>query len=259
VESSIDRLLRRSGRSSRLTDALDGAGIRLAGGEFVILTGALALLGVAVGLAIFGWWGALVFGVFFLLIPRLIVAQKREKRRSLFSDQMEGILQLLSGSLRAGYGILQAIGTVASEAPSPAKEEFGRVMVETRVGRDLGESLVALAGRMGNEDFRWVAQAIEIQRSVGGDLAEILDTIAQTIRERSQIRRQVQALSAEGRISSYILIALPFIITGFLIAVAPQFLEPLVETTPGRVAVVAASVLMIIGIVWIRRLVRIKF
>ena len=130
---------------------------------------------------------------------------------------------------------------------------------EFRVGRDLGESLRALADRMDNEDFRWVTQAIDIQRSVGGDLAEILDTVATTIRERNQIRRQVKALSAEGRISSYVLIALPFVVSTFLVLVAPEFLTPLVDTIAGRIALAGAVILLVIGIVWIRRLVKIVF
>jgi tight adherence protein B len=259
AQRGIEVALSRFGRSSSLNALLDSAGVKLAAGEFIILAGAAGLVGVAIGLALFGLIGAGVIGVIALVMPRLIVAHLREKRRTGFGDQLESTLQLLAGSLRAGYGLLQSIATVASEAPSPTKEEFGRVMVETRVGRDLGDSLRALADRMKTDDFGWVTQAIDIQRSVGGDLAEILDTVAQTIRERNQIRRQIRALSAEGRFSAYILIGLPFLVTSFLLLVIPDFLRPLVETTPGRVAVVVAVVLLGVGVVWIRRLIKIVF
>jgi tight adherence protein B len=208
---------------------------------------------------LFGWIGVVVLGTLALAAPFLFLAHRREKRRSGFEDQMEGALQLMSGSLRAGYGLLQAINTVAAEAPVPIRDEFARVMIEIRVGRDLGEALAAMAERMKNEDFRWVAQAIEIQRTVGGDLSEILDTVAGTIRERNQIRRQVKALSAEGRISAYVLIALPFVIATFLVLVAPDFLTPLFESVAGRIALGVSIALLLIGIVWIRRLVNIKF
>jgi tight adherence protein B len=259
AQSAADSVLQTGNRRSTLNAALESAGINLAPGEFVVLSASAAIVGVAIGLALFGWVGALLFGAFALIAPRVVVAQRREKRRLQFADQLEGTLQLIAGSLRAGYGLMQAVSTVANEAPSPSNEEFGRIIVETRLGRDLADALHALADRMENQDFRWVAQAIDIQRSVGGDLSSILDTVGETIRERNQIRRQIRALSAEGRISSYVLIALPFVITFFLLAVAPDFLTPLVDTLAGRIAIGVASVLMVIGIIWIRRLVRLVF
>ena len=94
---------------------------------------------------------------------------------------------------------------------------------------------------------------------MGGDLAQVLDTVSQTIRERNQIRRQVKALSAEGRFSAYILIALPFLIAGFMLLAVPDYLAPLVHTTAGKIALGAGAVLMVIGVIWIRRLVRLWF
>jgi tight adherence protein B len=251
--------LRRGGRQSSLSRALDSAGLRLTAGELVVLSVSAGLVGMAVGALAFRLIGALVLGVVGLVIPRLVVAQRQQKRRQAFGDQLDGTLQLLAGSLRAGYGLLQAANTVAAEAPPPTSEEFGRIMVETRLGRDLAESLTALADRMDSQDFRWVAQAIDIQRTVGGDLAQILDTVGQTIRERNEIRRHIKALSAEGRISAYILIAVPFLVSFFISILAPDFLTPLVTTLFGKIAVVLGAVLMLIGIIWIRRLVRLKY
>jgi tight adherence protein B len=259
AERAAERALSRGGRQSPLSRSLDSAGIGLAAGEFVVLSVSAAIIGFAVGLAIFGLLGAFLLGILAGVIPRLVVAHRKEKRKTDFADQLEGTLQLVAGSLRAGYGLLQALNTVANESASPTKEEFQRVMVETRLGRDLIESLHAMADRFDNQDFRWIVQAIDIQRSVGGDLAAILDTVAQTIRERNQIRRQIRALSAEGRISAYILIALPFLIASFILIVAPDFLRPLVDTVPGRIAVGVAAVLMATGIIWIRRLIRLVF
>ena len=193
------------------------------------------------------------------MIPRLLVNRSRRKRREAFAAQLDGTLQLLAGSLRAGYGLLQAVNNIAAEAAAPTGQEFGRIVVETRLGRDLVESLTVLAQRMDSPDFRWVTQAIEIQRSVGGDLSQILDTVGQTIRERNQIRRQISALSAEGRISSYILIAIPFFLAVFILVMAPEFIAPLWTTTSGLVAIAVGAVLMLVGIAWIRRLVRLRF
>jgi tight adherence protein B len=151
------------------------------------------------------------------------------------------------------------MSTVATEAPSPTSDEFGRVVIETRVGRDLTTALRGVADRMRNDDLAWVTDAIAIQQEVGGNLAEVLDAVGATIRDRNQIRRQVQALSAEGRISAVILIALPFGIAGIISLVNPGYLEALFETTIGKVLVAVGAVLMVTGIVWIRRIVKIVF
>ena len=259
AKGAADAALRRGGRQSSLTRALDSAGVRLGAGELVVLSVSAGIVGLAVGALLLRLPGALVLGALGLVVPRMVVANMQQKRRQAFAEQLDGTLQLLAGSLRAGYGLLQSVNTAAAEAPLPTGEEFGRIMVETRLGRDLVDSLTALAERMDSQDFRWVAQAIDIQRSVGGDLAQILDTVSQTIRERNQIRRQVKGLSAEGRISAYILIAIPFLITAFILIVSPDFLAPLVQTLPGKIAVAVGALLMVVGIVWIRRLVRLRF
>lgn len=251
--------LRRGGRGSGLTRALDSAGLRLGAGELVVLSVSAGIIGLAVGVLLLGWLGALLLALLGLAIPRLMVAHLQQKRRRAFADQLDGTVQLLAGSLRAGYGLLQSVGTVSIEADDPVREEFGRIMVETRLGRDLVDSLTALAERMDSRDFRWVAQAIDIQRAVGGDLAQVLDTVSQTIRERNQIRRQVKALSAEGRASAYILVALPFVVAGFIMFINPGFLAPLVQTPAGRIGVAAGALLMILGWVWIRRVIRLRF
>ena len=108
----------------------------------------------------------------------------------------------MAGSLRAGHSLLRAVDSVASEADAPTSEEFARIVNETRVGRDLNDALDEVAERMGSDDFTWVAQAIAIHREVGGNLAEVLDAVGHTIRERNAIRRQVKALAAEGKLSA---------------------------------------------------------
>ena len=202
--------LSRAGRRPALSRSLDAARVHLTAGEFVVLTVCAGLVGLAVGALLFHLPGALILGTLGVVLPRLAVLHLQQKRRTAFAEQLDGTLQLLAGSLRAGYGLLQSVNTVAAEAAAPTAEEFDRIIVETRLGRDLVDSLTAMADRMDSEDSRWVAEAIDIQRSVGGDLAQVLDTVSQTIRERNQIRRQVRALSADGRFSAYIMIALPF-------------------------------------------------
>ena len=194
-----------------------------------------------------------------VVVPRLWLTRAAENRRGAFADQLEGNLQLIAGSLRAGYGLSQSVATVADEAPSPSKEEFGRIVIETRLGRDLPDSLRATALRMKNEDFGWVADAIAIQQEVGGNLAEILDAVSGTIRDRNNIRRQVQALSAEGRMSAVVLIALPIVLAIAISVVNPGYLDVLFDRPVGRVLLGVGVVLMTMGVVWIRRLVRTVF
>jgi tight adherence protein B len=254
-----DRLLRRGTGRSRINELLEAAGSELAPGEFLVITISGVLAGAIIGFPLFGLAGGFLLSVLGLTVPWLVMVRQSDKRRDDFGDQLEGTLQLMAGSLRAGYGLMQAVNTVALEAPSPTSDEFNRIVVETRLGRDLVDSLHAMAGRVGSDDFRWVAQAIDIQRSVGGDLARTLDNVAETIRDRNQIRRQIRALSAEGRISAYVLISLPIIITGAILVLAPGFLDPLTGTTAGRVSLLVGGVLLVLGVLWIRRIIRLVF
>jgi tight adherence protein B len=145
---------------------------------------------------------------------------------------------------------------VGQEAESPTAEEFRRLTIETRLGRDQVEALAGLADRVGGEDFRWVVQAVEIQRDVGGDLAEVLDTVASTIRDRTRIRRQVSALSAEGRMSAWVLMLMPFGLVGIMFVTNPTYLSPLFDTGIGHKLLVVAAALLVAGGLWLRRIVK---
>jgi tight adherence protein B len=248
-----------SARRRGIDAALDAAGIAISSGEYLTLVTFATLAGLALGIMLDSPLLGLLLMIAAILLPRAVVSRSAGKRRAAFADQLEGTLQLISGSMRAGYGLVSAMSTVATEAPSPTSDEFGRVVIETRVGRDLTTALRGVADRMRNDDLAWVTDAIAIQQEVGGNLAEVLDAVGATIRDRNQIRRQVQALSAEGRISAVILIALPFGIAGIISLVNPGYLEALFETTIGKVLVAVGAVLMVTGIVWIRRIVKIVF
>ena len=152
------------------------------------------------------------------------------RRQAAFADQLDDSLQLMASSLRAGHSLLRAVDAVSQDAASPTAEEFARIVNETRVGRDLSDSLDEVAERMGSDDFTWVAQAIAIHREVGGNLAEVLDAVGHTIRERNAIRRQVKALSAEGKLSAIVLGALPFAIIGFIAMTNPRYLHKFTES-----------------------------
>ena len=257
--SFAERTLEGGGRRRKLTDGLENAGIVLRPGEFLVLAvtssfvtfaAAFLLFGPIVGLVLAG----LVAGGFWFSLSFLA-----QRRRNRFGDQLPDTLQLLSGSLRAGYGILQAIDAVARESEKPTGEEFGRIVIETRLGRNPSEALHALASRMANDDFEWVVQAMDIHREVGGDLTEVLDTVAGTIRQRAQLRRQVKALSAEGRLSAWILFLLPIVMFAAFKVINPDYMNELTASTAGWIMLAGAGLLMALGGLWLKKLVKLEF
>ncbi len=239
--------------------ALDRAGVALRPGEFVVVSATVVVVGVTAGLVVGGTFAAVALGSVAAAAPRTTLRTLAERRRRAFSDQLEGTLQTVAGSLRSGYGLVQAMSTVAEESPSPTSDEFNRVVVESRLGRSIEESLAAMAERLENEDLGWVVEAIEIQHEVGGNLAEVLDTVTNTIRERNQLRRQVKALSAEGKISAVILLALPLVIAFFIAVISPDYLSELTSTGVGRIMIAVAAVLMLAGAAWIKKIIRVEF
>lgn len=237
---------------------LDQAGWPLRSTEFMLFH----VLGFAAGALLgFGLFQSPLVGIMLSVLgvaaPRLALAQRMAKRQSEFLEQLPDTLQLLAGSLQAGYGFLQAIDTVAREANPPTSTEFARVLSEARLGMPLEDALDAMADRVGGEDFKWVVLAINIQRQVGGNLAALLTTVSNTLREREMVRRQIKVLSAEGRLSAVILVALPFVLVGYLSIVNPGYMSQLTGSTAGKISIVISLVLIGIGVVWMRKIIRI--
>ena len=255
----IDATPKPKGFDEKLEQRLEQAAWPLRSGEFLLLSAALALaLGALTGV-LFNWLGGVLVGIIAALVPWAILEVRRSRRQDAFLQNLPDTLQLMAGSLRAGYGVLQAIDTVAKEAPSPTNEEFQRVLTESRLGMPVEEALEAMAERIGSEDFRWVVLAINIQREVGGNLAELLDAVAETLREREMLRRQIKVLSAEGRLSAAVLIALPIVLTVYLILVRPEYIGTLVTSGAiGWLLVGGAGVLMLVGVFWIRKMIQIE-
>ena len=250
---------RPEGFDERLSLRLEQAAWPLRNSEFLLLSVGAALAVGAVTGVLANWLGGLLLAVVAGAAPWLVLEVRRARRQDAFLRNLPDTLQLLAGSLRAGYGVLQALDTVAREAVGPAAEEFQRVITEARLGMPVEDALQAMAERINSEDFRWVVLAINIQREVGGNLAELLDSVAETLREREMLRRQIKVLSAEGRLSAIILVALPFVLVTYLILVRPEYIAALVTSGAfGWLMVIGASVLMVIGIVWIRKMIQIE-
>ena len=257
--AAVEKVLaRRSGAAAGVA-ALERAGMAMRLPDFVLVVGAAAIVLAGLGFVLSG----LVLGLVLLVaVPfgaKLFLGFRGSRRQAAFADQLDDSLQLMAGSLRAGHSLLRAVDSVASEADAPTSEEFARIINETRVGRDLNDALDEVAARMGSDDFVWVAQAIAIHREVGGNLAEVLDAVGHTIRERNAIRRQVKALSAEGKLSAVVLMALPFGGTGFISLTNPGYLAKFTASATGYGMLAAAAVMLLMGGLWLKKTVAIKF
>jgi tight adherence protein B len=196
---------------------------------------------------------------FTVLGARFLLERRISKRRLAFADQLDDTLSLVASGLRAGHSLPRAMDAVSQEAESPTAEEFARILNQHRLGRDLGEAIGLSAARMQSDDLAWVSQAVAIHREVGGNLSEVLDHVGETIRERSQVRRQVATLSAEGRMSANVLIALPVLIAVVLAVISPGYLTAFLTTPLGWAMIAGGLVLFAIGIVWLRAVVRVRF
>jgi tight adherence protein B len=256
AEALGDSLLRHRGGAAALGDALDAAGVELRAGEVLVMLGAGAVVALAAGWALVGPLVGLVLGTLVVVAGRITLDVLARRRRRQFADQLPETLQILAGSLRAGHGLAQGLDTVSREAESPTADEFRRLTIETRLGRDLVDAMSAVTERVRSEDFRWVVQAIDIQREVGGDLAEVLDNVGGTIRDRTRIRRQVSTLSAEGRLSAVVLMVLPFGLAAVMSVTNRSYLGPLYQSGTGHVLLAVAAVLLAAGGVWLRRIVK---
>jgi tight adherence protein B len=243
----------------RLQKRIDRSGWPLRASELLAIQAGAGLLGLLIGVAIIGTpWFAPIVGAIGVAIPRVLMTRRIGKRQEAFLEQLPDTLQLLAGSLQAGYGFLQAMDTLVRESTPPTSTEFGRVLAEIRLGMPVEDALTAMADRFGSEDLKWVVLAMNIQRQVGGNLATLLNTVAETLRDRERVRRQIQVLSAEGRLSAWILGLLPVGIAGYISMVNPGFLETLTSERIGQVMIVGAIISLGVGVAWMRKIIRIE-
>jgi tight adherence protein B len=257
--AAVEKALAKRGRLAEGAAALERAGMTMRLPDFVLVVGVATVVGGVLGFLVGGPLLALLLAGAAPLGAKLLLKFRAGRRQAAFADQLDDSLQLMAGSLRAGHSLLRAVDSVSQEADTPTSEEFSRIVNETRVGRDLNDALDEVAARMGSDDFVWVAQAIAIHREVGGNLAEVLDAVSHTIRERNAIRRQVKALSAEGKLSAIVLMALPFGVTGFISLTNPAYLSRFTESFMGYAMLATAAIMLVVGGLWLKKTVAIKF
>ena len=193
-----------------------------------------------------------------ILAPLWWVASRARGRTQAFDDQLPDVLMTMSGSLKVGQSFDHSMRAIVAEGLAPASEEFGRVLNETRLGRPLEEALEGMVERMGSEDLRFVVMCVTIQREVGGSLAALFQTVSDTIRARQQFRRKVRALTAMGRASAYVLVALPLVTAGLIALINPGYLAPLVQEPIGQIMLVSVVLMTIVGSLILKKIVTVK-
>ena len=240
-------------------DVLYNAGVKMSPADFTVLVAAASVAAGCFGGLLTNPLLGFLLAVATPLVARMILGIRRDKRRGKFDAQLTGTIQMLIGGLRVGHSVMRTIEAASQEADAPTSEELARIVNETRIGKDARQAVEDAADRMDSEDFRWIGQAIQINREVGGDLAEVLEQVAGTIRERSEIKGHVRSLSAEGKMSAYILMALPIGVAMFLGAINPGYLNVFVQKPIGFVMMGASLLMFIIGGFWMSRIIKIKF
>ncbi|MBX7445204.1 type II secretion system F family protein [Arthrobacter sp. MAHUQ-56] len=240
-------------------EVLYNAGVKMAPADFTVAVAVASILtGAFVALLTHPLLG-LMAGAATPLLAKVVLVFLRDRRRAKFEEQLTDTIQMLIGGLRVGHSVLRSVEAAAQEADAPTSEELLRIVNETRIGKDSRIAFEDVADRMDSEDFRWISQAIQINREVGGDLAEVLEQVAGTIRERSEIKGQIRSLSAEGRMSAYVLMAMPVGVAFILAFINPGYLNVFVEKPLGLLMLVGASVMFTVGGFWMSRVVKIKF
>jgi len=237
-----------------LARRLEAANLPLRPGEWVILQVAIALL---LGLLLLALSSgnplALLAGVLLGAAGAwFYLSTMAQRRRNAFHAVLPDTLGLLASTLRVGYSLPQAMTSVVEEGREPIRTEFNHALVDARLGMAAEAALEGIADRVDSDDFRWVVMAIRIQREVGGNLAELLDTVAETMRDRARLRRQVNTLSAEGRISAWVIGGLPVVFVVYLLLVRPEYLSPLVTDPLGLLLLALAAALFAGGVVGLR-------
>ncbi|MFC7361676.1 type II secretion system F family protein [Nocardioides astragali] len=242
----------------RLTKRLAGAGSSLKPAEWLLLHAGIAVGAAFAGLIVKGGVLMVLLFIVGLVLPWFWLRRKHAKRLAAFNAQLAETLTLMAGGLSAGLSLPQAVDTVVREGHQPMAGELGRALIEQRLGIPVEEALDNVAERMESEDFGWVVMAIRIQREVGGNLAELLNTVSDTLRDREYLRRQVRVLSAEGRFSGYVLTAMPIALFFYMVLFKGEFVEPLYTTGAGYILLGIAVAMLAGGGFVMSRLTKIK-
>jgi len=252
------KVLERRGIIKPLEDKMLKASLPLRGEEYLILW---LLSTIVPGLLFFLVTKKLLSGVVICFIgffvPPLLVKRAEQQKLKRFNQQLIDALSIISNSLRAGYSFMQAIELVSKEMPDPIRKEFGRTFREISLGTTLEEALHKLGRRVTSDDLELIITAVLIQRQIGGNLAEIMDNISDTIRDRIRIQGEIKTLTAQGRLSGMVIGLIPLFLIGMMFLLNPEYLLPLFKSSLGLLMFSVGIVGEIIGIIIIKKIVSI--
>lgn len=243
----------------KMEQRMQQADLPFRGADFLVLLGLVGILGfIIVGLLMQSMFMGLV-GAFAAIVGSLIWLQMViSNRRTAFGNQLGDALVMMSNALRAGFSFNQSIALIGREMSSPISDEFTKTVMEMQLGASAETALDNMSHRVKSKDFDLVVTAVLIQRQVGGNLSQILDTVAATIMERVRMKREVRALTAQGRMSGYVLVGLPFAFAGIMSITSPDFIMPMFTTNLGHILLGCVVVLDFIGLMVVRKLVNIE-
>lgn len=244
---------------TKLNSTLRAAGLPLLGSEFVVAVMLTSALGALIVLAITLNPAAAVMTLAAIIATEIFLLKRQvRRRRELFVNQLSDCLTTVANSLRAGFSFVQAMDLVSKEMEPPISDEFAHVMRDISYGMVLDEALEDMDKRVNSYDFHLVVTAVLIQREIGGNLAQVLDSISQTITERIRMRREIMTLTAQGRMSSWLVALLPIFIAGAMLLISPTHFDNVLASTIGRIALGVACVMAITGFIVVRKIVAIK-
>jgi Flp pilus assembly protein TadB len=238
-----------------LTEDLARAGLNISPAEYLLIRIGAVALGALIGLFRFGIsFGPVILAIVGFVGPPLVMRYLQRRRQNMFNEQLTGMLQLLSNSLKTGYAIDRALETVAMKSQRPVSTEFERVTTEITLGTSVEDALSALLLRINSPDLEFIVTAILLHIRVGGNLAEVLDTISDTLRDRLQTKRDMSVLTAQSRASATIITGLPILLALGLYVFVPGYFAPMTSTFVGYVLLGIAALLVLIGNVLIQRM-----
>jgi tight adherence protein B len=254
-----DSMLRGSGWWQRFRWQNDIAKVTMPPEQIIVLTGVGSLLALVLIKYVTG--SLLLAVILALVIPfgvRFSLKKKLERQRKLFAEQLPDNLQVLASALRAGHSFIGALSVVVNDAPEPARSEFQRVVADEQLGVPIDEALHVVVERMQSRELEQVALVGALQRETGGNTAEVLDQVVDTIRERFELQRTVQTLTAQGRMSRWVLTGLPLFLLLVITIINPGYMSVMYDSTGGRVVLVMSGISVICGSFVIKRIVNIK-
>jgi tight adherence protein B len=260
MQPIADVLSERNRKSGKVTlaEELAKAGLRLTSSEYLLIQ-----LSIALGLALAGFWlfgfslPVLLLGGLGYMLPQIYMRRRQDQRQRAFTDQLGNMITLLSNALKTGYSLGQAIEIIAKKAPPPVSDEFEVVTTSIHFGTSVEEALAALVKRVQSSDLDFIVVAILLHRKVGGNLPEILDNIADTIRDRLRMKREMSVLTAHARGSATMISALPIVLGVVMYTITPKYFAPMLQSPIGWFLFVIAAALVIVGNVLMNRLARV--